>query len=117
MPLPWCTGAGRGGRSQAECSWLLLWAHTEPAGSGCHGAVGVSVQIGAPRSGILGAASQSTEGTTNTPHDMTSEQMVRAAHFLCIGDEETAITQTAEQNGCYIHYMGEHHKHQVPNTE
>lgn len=43
--------------------------HREPAGSGFHGAVGVSVQTGAPQPNTHGAVSQNTADTVR-------EQMV-----------------------------------------
>jgi len=45
-------------------------AHREPAGSGFHGAVGVSVQTGAPQPNSHGAVSQNTADTVR-------EQMVQ----------------------------------------
>jgi hypothetical protein len=61
--VPLCSAAEPEGRSQAECWWLLAPAHTEPADSGFHGAVGVSAQTDALQSHSPGAAFQNTADT------------------------------------------------------
>lgn len=51
------------GRNQAECWWLLALAHTEPADSSFHGAVGASARTGALPSHIPEAAFPNTADT------------------------------------------------------
>jgi hypothetical protein len=65
-------------------------AHREPAGSGFHGAVGVSVQTGAPQQNTPGAVSQNTA-------DTVTEQMAQTEFN---GSQNTRVENQEFRTSC-----------------